>query len=158
IRGIQSPGASTVGFYLDETVINGVNFGSGGGRTPDIGAYDVARVEVLKGPQGTLFGASSMSGTVRIITNKPNPSQFGGHVSATGSRTHEAAVSYGGEALVTAPLMSDVLPVRGVLWQEHGGGYIDGYFGLNGATFVKASTTSNKVGGRISARYTPTPN
>ena len=158
IRGIQSPGASTVGFYLDETVINGVNFGSGGGRTPDIGAYDVARVEVLKGPQGTLFGASSMSGTVRIITNKPNPSQFGGHVSATASQTHEGGVNYGSEAVVNVPLISDVLAVRGVLWQEHGGGYIDGYFGLNGATFVKDSNTSDKVGGRISARYTPTPN
>src|SRR5215831_17893150 len=72
IRGIQSPGASTVGVYFDETVITGVNFQNGGGRTPDVGAYDVERVEVLKGPQGTLFGASSMSGTVRFLSNKPD--------------------------------------------------------------------------------------
>lgn len=158
IRGIQSPGASTVGFYLDETVINGVNFGSGGGRTPDIGAYDVARVEVLKGPQGTLFGASSMSGTVRIITNKPDATRFSGHASAMVSDTHEGGTNYSSEAVLNVPLISDVLAVRGVLWQEHGGGYIDGYFGLDGATFVKDSNTSDKVGGRLSARFTPSPN
>jgi len=158
IRGIQSPGVSTVGFYLDETVINGVNFGSGGGRTPDIGAYDVERVEVLKGPQGTLFGASSMSGTVRIITNKPDAREFGGHVSGTLSGTHEGGTNYGGEGVINIPLVSDVLAVRGVLWHERNGGYIDGYFGVNGATFDKDSNTSEKTGGRIAARFTPTDN
>jgi len=158
IRGVQSPGVSTVGFYLDETVINGVNFGSGGGRTPDIGAYDIERVEVLKGPQGTLFGASSMSGTVRIITNKPDATAFGGHISANVSDTHEGGTNYGGEAVLNVPLVPDVLAARGVFWYDRSGGYIDGYFGVNGVTFVKDSNTSDKIGGRFALRYTPSSN
>ncbi len=58
--------------YLDEAVITGQTFESStGGAQPDIGLHDIERVEILKGPQGTLFGASSMAGTVRIITKKP---------------------------------------------------------------------------------------
>src|SRR3972149_974191 len=76
IRGIQSPGSGTVGLYFDETVMTASNFQDGGGRTPDIRLHDVRQLEGLKGPQGTLFGASSMSGTVRIISNKPDASGF----------------------------------------------------------------------------------
>ncbi len=65
IRGIQSPGAATVGVYYDEAVLTGANFQDGGGRTTDIRAHDIERVEILKGPQGTLFGASSMKRSTR---------------------------------------------------------------------------------------------
>jgi outer membrane receptor protein involved in Fe transport len=155
IRGIQSPGESTVGFYLDETVINGVNFGSGGGRTPDIGAYDVERVEVLKGPQGTLFGASSMSGTVRVITNKPNTRRFSGTVSGSVSGTKDGGTNHGFDAMLNVPLVPGVLGLRGVLWHDYFDGYVDGYFGVNGVTFVKDANKSKKTGGRLQARLTP---
>ena len=69
-------------------MITGFNPQDGGGRTPDIGAYDIERVEVLKGPQGTLFGASSMSGTLRIISNKPDPSDFDADFTVRAERAH----------------------------------------------------------------------
>ena len=80
IRGINSTGAATVGVYYDETVITARNKQDGGGRQADIKLYDLERIEILKGPQGTLYGASSMSGTIRLITRKPDPTQFEGRI------------------------------------------------------------------------------
>src|ERR1700733_14768791 len=68
--GNHSGSLPTVGIYLDEQPISTI------GGTLDIPAYDISRVEVLEGPQGTLYSASSESGTIRIITHKPDPSQF----------------------------------------------------------------------------------
>ncbi len=75
IRGLDSTGASTTGVYFDDIVVTANNPQDGGGREPDIRLVDMERVEVLKGPQGTLYGASSMSGTIRMITNKPDASK-----------------------------------------------------------------------------------
>ena len=74
IRGINSTGASTTGVYFGEAVISSINgddAGDGGGMQTDIRLYDMDRVEVLRGPQGTLYGASSMSGTIRFIPKAP---------------------------------------------------------------------------------------
>lgn len=70
--GLDAGPPPTTGTYLDEIPITTIAF------SPDIHVYDIARVEALAGPQGTLFGASSLSGTLRIITNKPDPSKFEG--------------------------------------------------------------------------------
>ncbi|TLY75128.1 MAG: TonB-dependent receptor, partial [Gammaproteobacteria bacterium] len=78
IRGINSTGDATTGVYFDEAVISGSNANDGGGRQADLGLFDLERVEVLRGPQGTLYGASSMSGTIRFITKKPQLFSFGG--------------------------------------------------------------------------------
>src|SRR3546814_4655007 len=74
LRGILASGEPTVGTYYDETPIAGsVGVASdAGGRTPDFSLFDVERVEVLRGPQGTLYGASSMSGAIRVIFEKPS--------------------------------------------------------------------------------------
>ena len=116
IRGISSPGDSTVGVYFDESPITGGNFQDGGGRTPDIGAYDIARIEVLKGPQGTLFGASSMSGAVRIITNKPDASAFDMNISAGFESVEHGGEGYSVNAAVNVPLVADTLALRLVGW------------------------------------------
>ncbi|HTV50925.1 MAG TPA: TonB-dependent receptor plug domain-containing protein, partial [Steroidobacteraceae bacterium] len=71
IRGINSTGDSTTGVYYGEAVITQGNSDDGGGFEPDIRLYDMDRVEVLRGPQGTLYGASSMSGTIRFIPKAP---------------------------------------------------------------------------------------
>ena len=78
IRGVQSVGAATTGLYFDEIVMTANNRQDGGGRQPDLKLFDIERVEVLRGPQGTLYGASSMSGTIRIVANKPDASEFAG--------------------------------------------------------------------------------
>ena len=78
--GNHSGSQPSVGTYLDEQPITTID------GTPEIHLYDIARVEVLKGPQGTLFGASSESGTVRIITNKPDTAKFDGNVTVEGNQ------------------------------------------------------------------------
>src|SRR6188472_3085707 len=83
----------SVGVYLDEQPITTI-------QCPlDVQIYDVARVEVLAGPQGTLYGASSQAGTIRIITNKPDPSEFTGGFDLTGT-TMEGDFGYTGEGFV----------------------------------------------------------
>ena len=155
IRGISSPGDSTVGVYFDETPITGGNFQDGGGRTPDIGAYDIERIEVLKGPQGTLFGASSMSGAVRIITNKPDASAFDMNISAGMETVEHGDEGYSVNAAINVPLIADTLALRLVGWQKEQGGYIDQYAGLNAPTELKDVNDSEITGGRIMARLTP---
>jgi iron complex outermembrane recepter protein len=158
IRGIQSPGAGTVGVYFDETVVTGVNFQNGGGGTPDIGAYDIERVEVLKGPQGTLFGASSMSGTVRFISNKPDSHNWDARVSIRGDDLHDGGVGYGGDGMINIPVVNDVFAVRAVGWYEKRGGYIDEYTGLGAVAKISDANVVEKTGGRLMARFTPTEN
>lgn len=158
IRGIQSPGAGTVGVYFDETVITGANFDDGGGRTPDIGAYDLERLEVLKGPQGTLFGASSMTGTVRIISNKPSTDAFDARISARGFHLADGGPGYGGDIMLNVPVVEDVFALRAVGWYEHEGGFIDHYVGIDAVTLIEDANELEKFGGRIMARLTPSEN
>lgn len=155
IRGISSPGDSTVGVYFDDSPITGGNFQDGGGRTPDIGAYDLARIEVLKGPQGTLFGASSMSGTVRIITNKPDASGFDAAVAVGGEDTAHGDGGYAANGVLNIPLIKDQLALRVVGWQKEMGGYIDQFAGLNAVTELSDVNDAEVTGGRIMARWTP---
>jgi outer membrane receptor protein involved in Fe transport len=157
IRGIQSPGAGTVGVYFDETVLTGFNPQDGGGRTPDIGAYDIERIEVLKGPQGTLFGASSMSGTLRIISNKPDPSGFDADIRVRANELTDGEAGYGGDAMVNVPL-GDQFALRGVGWYEQRGGFIDEYVGLDAVTKIEDANEVERVGGRIMARWQPSEN
>ncbi len=126
IRGVSSgqvvrdqPGVKEqVGVYLDESVISLSLF------TPDLDLFDLNRVEVLRGPQGTLFGAGSLSGTVRYITNKPDPSRNEMAAEITG-----ASISGGGtdsefRGMINAPI-GDSSAFRGVAYYKNYGGYID---------------------------------
>ena len=102
-RGIPS-----VGYYIDETNLN---------SAADPQLFDVARVEALRGPQGTLYGAGSMGGTVRIITNQPNLEEFEGKVEATLSNSHEGGVNYRTAAMINIPISEDRVALRGVgIW------------------------------------------
>jgi outer membrane receptor protein involved in Fe transport len=157
IRGIQSPGAATVGVYFDEAVISGANFDDGGGRTPDVGAYDIERVEILKGPQGTLFGASSMSGTVRFISNKPDAGGFDSNFRIGGDTVADGDPGFAADGMINIPV-SDAFAIRGVAWHESRGGFIDEYAGLNAVTFNENADEATKTGGRIMARFTPNEN
>jgi len=107
----------SVGIYLDEQPITTIQ------GALDVQIYDIARVEVLAGPQGTLYGASSQAGTIRIITNKPDPSEFSGGFDLTGT-TLEGDFGYTGEGFVNIPL-SDSAAIRIVGWAKEEPGYID---------------------------------
>ena len=107
----------SVGMYLDEQPITTIT------GALDVQIYDIARVEVLAGPQGTLYGASSQAGTIRIITNKPDPDAFDAGFEVTGS-TLEGDIGYGGQGFVNIPL-GERAAVRIVGWKSHQPGFID---------------------------------
>jgi len=94
-RGLASNGgaAPTVGFYLDEIPLSPPAVSQSGKVVIDPNVYDIERVEVLRGPQGTLYGSGSMGGTVKVITNQPKLGIFEGSVQGTGSYTEAAAAT-----------------------------------------------------------------
>ncbi len=127
-RGISTDGGlnpsgtlPTVGIYLDEQPVTSIS------GSVDIHIYDIARIEALAGPQGTLYGASSEAGTIRIISNKPDPSKF----SASYDLELNKILSHGfggkADAFVNVPL-SDRVALRVVGWYDHTGGFIDNVF------------------------------
>jgi iron complex outermembrane receptor protein len=89
MRGMTSSGgnSATVGFYLDDIPLTGSPSAQNGHVVIDPDLYDLSRIEVLRGPQGTLFGSGSMGGTVRLITNQPNLSEFQGSAQSVLSGT-----------------------------------------------------------------------
>lgn len=155
IRNIQSAGESTVGLYYDETPVEGSPGLStdAGGSMPDIRLFDVARAEVLRGPQGTLYGSSAMAGAVRLIFNKPNLSDWGGEVAAQGSDISGGGTGYQVQAMVNAPLIEDVLAVRVVGFHRDRDGYLDNSK-LGKSDFNELTTT----GGRAMIRFQPREN
>ncbi|HJP69206.1 MAG TPA: TonB-dependent receptor [Sphingomicrobium sp.] len=121
--GIEANGVAgvqpNVALYLNDLPA------SSPGRNLDIHATDLQRVEVLAGPQGTLFGASAMGGAVRYITNKPDLHSFDAEFTGTASTTKHGTGSYSGEGFVNIPVIQDKLGVRIVGYNDYQGGYID---------------------------------
>jgi iron complex outermembrane receptor protein len=120
----QSGSVPTVAIYLDEQPVTTIN------RNLDVHIYDVARIEVLSGPQGTLFGSSSMAGALRIITNKPDPSAFDGGFEGRLSSTKDGELNNLAQGFINLPI-SDRAAVRAVLYNLRDGGYIDNIPGTN---------------------------
>ena len=123
IRGVGNITGSSalVGIYLDEVALSG----SGSSSQFDVRTYDLERIEVLKGPQGTLYGQGSVGGTVRFITRNPEFESFNGRADATVSFTKDGAPSQQIQAVVNVPLVDDKLAFRVVGAFEHLGGWID---------------------------------
>ncbi len=167
IRGVgqfavnQSP---TTGVYFDETPLQ-VRVTTGYFQPEPI-MYDLARVEVLRGPQGTLFGSSSMGGSVRFISNKPDPNQFDASVSAGVSTTKDSsAESYSLKGMVNLPLVADKLAVRIVGVHDTQGGWLDDVRPVTSniyenvdrsASIIEDVNTLRTNAVRITAAYTPT--
>jgi iron complex outermembrane receptor protein len=151
IRGITSDvtGGSlqqTVGLYIDDMPALDTYAGL---STPDLHLFDVNRVEVLRGPQGTLFGSGAMGGAIRIITNKPDLATSSGTVEVGAWDTDGGTGSYTTNAMINVPLVADVLAVRAVGYFEHDGGWVDN-------TLLGFHLNSEKLyGGRISAQFVP---
>ena len=110
--------APGVALYVDEQPV------SFGGRNLDVFAADLERIEVLSGPQGTLFGASSQSGNLRLITRKPEPNKFDAGFNTRYANTADGASSAGADGFVNLPL-SDALAVRVVVYSDSQGGWVD---------------------------------
>ena len=112
---------STVSLYFDETPI------STSGFNPDAGLFDLNRVEVLRGPQGTLFGASSMSGAIRLIPNDPRTDGFTASVNLSTFATEDGSPSYSGHGIINIPV-NDRFAIRALGFNISNGGYIDNVF------------------------------
>ena len=124
VSAVEAAGNSpSVALYLDEQPIQTI------GRNIDVYIADMDRIEVLAGPQGTLFGASSQAGTVRLITKKPvlNEFQAGGKTSI--SDTHDGEMSTSVEGYINIPLIEDKLAWRSVVYSSNQGGFIDNVLG-----------------------------
>ncbi len=126
IRGVTNGGDGltigsepTVGLYVDDIPVTTI------ANSMDPHIYDMERIEALSGPQGTLFGSASLSGTVRLITNKPNPNAFAAGIDVEGSTTTDGgAVGNKLEGFINIPI-SPRAAIRLVAYEEHDGGFID---------------------------------
>jgi outer membrane receptor protein involved in Fe transport len=127
--GNHSASLPSVGIYLDEQPVTTI------GGALDIHVYDIARVEALAGPQGTLYGASSEAGTIRIITNKPDLSGFSAAYNVKVSDTEHGGIGGTAEGYANIPL-NDKMAVRLVGWDEHDAGYIDNVAGTDAAAGI----------------------
>ncbi len=164
-RGVASGGDGnhsgplpSVGVYLDEQPVTTI------GGALDVNIYDIARIEALAGPQGTLYGASSQAGTIRIITNKPDASEFSGSVDGELNTVNKGGVGGKIEGFVNAPLGSNAA-VRVVGWYKHNAGFIDniagtrrflpqpGGFSISNPGFVKNDyNDADIIGGRAALK------
>jgi len=138
---------STVALLYDDMPIDPV--GQGGGAS-NLRVVDIERVEVLRGPQGTLFGSGSLAGAIRYITNKPDLTQFGGSVEVTGAQTETGAASFSGYAVLNAPIIENELGVRLVAYDYDDGGWI-----ANLLTGQKNSNPTKTDGARFSIAARP---
>ncbi len=133
---------SIVGIYLDDTP---VNFSA---PDPDLQLIDIDRVEVLRGPQGSLYGSGSIGGIYRIVTNRPDLTDFGGWAAARGAVTQGGGAGHSVEGALNVPLVTDRLGLRVTGYAGQDGGYLDdtrlGEKNING---------SNIAGGRLMLRW-----
>lgn len=149
IRGVNAVGAGTVGIYLDEVIVTGENAQDGGGRQPDIKLFDIDRIEVLKGPQGTTFGSSSLSGTIRYITRKPELDELSASVGGSLRVTKGSDVGWHAEGMVNAPLAEDKAAIRIAAYALDSKGWISN-------RLAEDVNNEETYAARISARVKPT--
>ena len=121
MRGLTSTGGEspTVGFYLDETALTPPAMAQNGKVVIDPNLFDLNRVEILRGPQGTLYGAGSMGGTIKLVTNPPDPQQFGVSVQGICSGTDGGGFNHTENAMLNLPLVPDIAAVRLVGTDKH---------------------------------------
>lgn len=125
IRGVSSTaGSATVGLYIDDVSITTKNFYDGAVQ-PRL--FDLERLEVLRGPQGTLYGDSSEGGTIRFITKQPDLSEWSGNFTSDYSQTEHGGGNYFEGLVFNAPLVSDVFAVHGSVGFTSNSGFIDHY-------------------------------
>jgi len=158
MRGVASGGDGnhsgslpSVGVYLDEQPVTTI------GGNLDVHVYDIARIESLSGPQGTLYGASSQAGTIRIITNKPNPGKAEGGMDMEINSVSNGKIGGKFEFFANQPL-NDRIAARVVGFYKNGAGYIDNVPGtrcflgtgcVNNSAFVKQDFNQTEtIGGR----------
>ncbi len=124
IRGVSSQaGSATVSVYLDDVSLTTRNLYSTGTAEPHF--FDIESVEVLRGPQGTLYGASSLGGTIKFVSKQPDLKSFGATASAETSYTDHGGANYQAEGVLNLPVIKDKLALRIGVQRGHDSGYVD---------------------------------
>ena len=146
IRGVS--GDNTTGFYIDETpVVDSLD--------PLI--VDIDRIEVLRGPQGTLYGARSMGGTVRVITKQPDSNSSDSRIHTSVTNSHYGGWNYGVDGAINVPVVSDRLGVRAVGYYDYQSGFLERRFPdpSNPGQFTTTDNAGRKktLGGSLSALF-----
>lgn len=155
IRGISSgsgqPSAS-VGTYVDDTPYGSSSvFATGSLTTPDLDPSDLERIEVLRGPQGTLYGAGALGGVIRFITIDPDTTSMSGRLQLGGNSVSGGGNGFSAHGMVNLPLIADKLAVRATAFDRTDPGYVDD------AGLGKKDVNESRVkGGRIALLWTPT--
>jgi outer membrane receptor protein involved in Fe transport len=155
MRGVNTGGvASTVAIYMDETPFGSSSaLVNGAVLAGDFDTFDVARIEVLRGPQGTLYGASSMGGLLKFVTNTPDTSGYAARGRVSVEDTKGGGLSYRTTAMVNIPL-SPTVAVRGSGFYRKENGFIDS-IGTAGSDVEKDINDTEVYGGRVSLLYKP---
>ncbi|MDE1916994.1 MAG: TonB-dependent receptor [Sphingomonadales bacterium] len=154
LRGVYAAGEPTVGLYYGNVPVAGPGGSTTdpGLMTPDLMLVDIDRVEVLRGPQGTLFGTNSLAGTVRILFKPPDLARHEGVVTASAALTEGGGPGASLTAVANLPLRTDQLALRAVAWHETRGGVIDNP-GLGRANIDRQT----RSGGRLALRWQAAP-
>ena len=126
---------SSTGFFVDDMSM------SDSGAQPDLVLYDIERIEILNGPQGTTFGAGAMSGAIRYITNKPNVNSFSAGADFNAGKIQNGGQNWTYEGFLNVPLIQDVLALRVSAFYESQGGFIDNL--LTTRTWVNGAVSNN---------------
>jgi iron complex outermembrane receptor protein len=154
IRGITSgenEASPTTSIYVDDAPFGSVNaYAAGSDLTPDLDPAELSQIEVLKGPQGTLYGASAVGGVVKFDSTPVNLNRFGGEVTAGGQVTNEGTAGYTFRAMVDAPLIDDVLGFRISGFSREDPGYV------KNLVDDKYQNDSKVEGGRAELLWKPT--
>jgi len=149
--GVNQP-ASTTAFYIDEAPIGSVNaYAAGSAVTPDVDPADLQRVEILKGPQGTLYGAGAMGGLVRYVTSAPDFRKLRGSVTLGANSVKGGGDGKVGRAFLNIPLAEDTMALRVSAFSRTDAGYIDQTNGRKDVNEAKIE------GGRIAFNWMINP-
>lgn len=157
IRGVTTGNQTiaTVGTYIDDVAVGSTNaYANGATSALDMSLLDLKHMEVLRGPQGTLYGAGAMGGVLKYVTNEPDTAEWSGQASVGVSSTKGGRVSHVESAVVNVPLSEDVAGLRVAAFTDHSGGWIDAVGTLPGSNVNGGHTT----GGRVSLLLSPTAN
>lgn len=155
IRGLTTGSlqqSATTVYYIDEVPFTASSANGGGAFiAPDPELTDIDRIEVLKGPQGTLYGASSLGGVIRLVSNQPDASLFSGRARAEMSSVDDGGFGYSVSGTLNVPLVTDQLALRATGFYRRAPGYVD-----NLETGTDNVNRSDFIGGRLALRWTPT--
>jgi outer membrane receptor protein involved in Fe transport len=148
IRGVTTGDQTiaTVGTYIDDVAYGSSSAFAAGSQTAlDMALLDLNHIEVLRGPQGTLYGAGAMGGVIKYVTNEPDTGEFSGKVSVGASATKGGGAGNTVSAVVNVPLKADVAGLRVSAFHDHDGGFVDVLGAAAGKNLDKGDTNGGRV-------------